>query len=264
VTVKLLPITSALIIFIATSVANAFDHSHNEFDLLLKKHVVWKKYGFTSTVNYFGFEQDQAALVNYLKKVGAISEQQFESFNKQEQLAFLINAYNAYTVFWVSQNHRDIDSIKELGTLFKSPWKAKRFDLFGNIVSLDFIEHQLLREPGRFDDPRIHMAVNCASVSCPALRPEAYDASRINEQLNDSTLRFLSDRSRNSLKNKTLFISPIFKWYQTDFMRKSGSVLQWLQEYEFTLNPKGESFSSNSIVIKYTKYDWSLNNGDWE
>ncbi|MEJ6564819.1 MAG: DUF547 domain-containing protein [Burkholderiales bacterium] len=250
---------SALIIFITTSSADAFDHSHYEFDVLLKNHVTWDADGDTSTVNYFGFEQNKVSIEKYLQTIGSVSRSQFESFEKKQQLAFLINAYNAYTVFWVSQHHRDIKSIKELGTLFRSPWKSKRFDLFGNVVSLDFIEHQLIREPGRFDDPRIHMAVNCASIGCPALRPEAYEASRINEQMHDSTLRFLSDTSRNIFKDGILFVSPIFKWYEVDFKRKSGSLLNWLRDYESALKIERGSFTRNDLLIKYTKYDWSLN-----
>ena len=112
---------SALIIFISTSSANAFDHSHYEFDVLLKNHVTWDADGDTSTVNYFGFEQNKVSIEKYLQTIGSVSRSQFESFEKKQQLAFLINAYNAYTVFWVSQHHRDIKSIKELGTLFRSP-----------------------------------------------------------------------------------------------------------------------------------------------
>lgn len=245
--------------WLLVSVAHAFDHTHSQFDLLLSKYVTWDENGNNSTVNYFGFSEDQKIIKDYLEKVAAVSKNEFDSFSKKEQLAFLINAYNAYTISWVSQHYKEIDSIKDLGSLLKSPWKHKRFSLFGNIVSLDFIEHKLIREQGRFDEPRIHMAVNCASISCPALRPNAYQSSRIEDQLHDSTVRFLSDNSRNHLTEGVLFISPIFKWYKADFQKKSGSVLKWIMAYSSELNNKFDSDNQEGITIKYTRYDWSLN-----
>ena len=239
--------------------AHAFDHTHDQFNLLLEKYVTWDKNGHNSTVNYFGFKEDQTTMVNYLENIAAVSKNEFNTFSKEEQLAFLINTYNAYTIFWVSQHHETIDSIKDLGSLFKSPWKHKRFSLFGNVISLDFIEHKLIREQGRFDEPRIHMAVNCASISCPALRPGAYQPSRLEDQLHDSTVRFLTDNSRNHLTGGTLFISPIFKWYKADFQKKSGSVLKWIMGYSSALSKKFNLDNRQNIIIKYTDYDWSLN-----
>ena len=244
---------------LTTSTVNAFDHSHHEFNLLLKKYVTWELSGHNSTVDYSGFNEDRAIMRDYLEKIAAVSENEFETFNKEEQLAFLINVYNAYTVFWVSQHHENIDSIKDLGSLFNSPWKHKRFSLFGNIVSLAFIEHELIREKGRFDEPRIHMAVNCASISCPALRPHAYRPSTLDAQLHDNTIRFLSDNRRNHLKDGILYISPIFKWYKADFEQRSGSVLEWLSAYSSPLNKDLDFVNRDKIKIKYTHYDWSLN-----
>jgi hypothetical protein len=248
--------------FLATSITHAFDHTHSQFDSLLKKHVIWDEGGHNSRVNYFGFKEDQEIMKQYLETIAAVSKNEFESFNMEEQLVFLINTYNAYTVFWVSQHHETIHSIKDLGSFFKSPWKYKRFNLLGKIVSLDYIEHQLIRKQGRFDEPRIHMVINCASIGCPALRPEAYQSWRIEEQLHDSTLRFLSDRSRNFIKNGVLFVSPIFKWYKTDFKKKSGSVLEWLKIYSFALDNKFDLVNRSNISIKYSAYDWSLNTRD--
>ena len=248
--------------FLTVSITYAFDHTHSKFDALLKKHVTWNEGGHNSTVNYFGFKEDQEIMTEYLGGIAAVSKLEFESFNMEEQLAFLINTYNAYTVFWVSQHHETIDSIKDLGSFLKSPWKYRRFNLLGKIVSLDYIEHKLIREQGRFDEPRIHMVVNCASISCPALRPEAYQPWRIEDQLHDSTLRFLSDSSRNFIKNGVLFVSPIFKWYKADFQKMSGSVLEWLKSYSFALDTKFDLVNRSNIAIEYTDYDWSLNTRD--
>jgi hypothetical protein len=244
---------------LATSMSLAFDHSHSELNSILKNHVTWNDDGRNTTVDYAGLEGDRRVLDRYLASLTSVTQSEFKLFQKRQQLAFLINAYNAYTISWVSKNYQNIDSIKDLGTLFRSPWKAKRFTLFGTQVSLDFIEHDLIREPGRFDDPRIHMAVNCASVGCPALRPEAFTADRISDQLNDSVKRFLADAERNQLNGDTWFISPIFKWYKKDFINTSGSVINWILTYLKVANNLNDKVNANDIEVKFTKYDWSLN-----
>lgn len=123
-------------------------------------------------------------------------------------MAFLINAYNAATVALILTRYPELDSIKELGSLLRSPWKRRFVDLLGARRSLDDIEHELLREAPDFAEPRIHFAVNCASLGCPALRPEAYEAERLEAQLADQTRRFLRDRSRNRLADGSLWLAP--------------------------------------------------------
>ena len=85
--------------FLATSITHAFDHTHSQFDSLLKKHVTWDEGGHNSRVNYFGFKEDQEIMKQYLEAIAAVSKNEFESFNMEEQLVFLINTYNAYTIF---------------------------------------------------------------------------------------------------------------------------------------------------------------------
>ncbi len=256
---KIVQILLAGLGLVATSISLAFDHRHSDLQLLLENHVTWNDDRHNTTVDYAGLEGDRIVLDRYLALLASVTQFEFELFQKRQQLAFLINAYNAFTISWVSQNYQNIESIKNLGTLFRSPWKSKRFTLFGTKVSLDFIEHDLIREPGRFDDPRIHMAVNCASVGCPALRPEAFNADRISEQLNDSVERFLADKSRNQFNGDTWFISPIFKWYKKDFINTSGSVINWISIYGKVTNNLNNKINADDIEIRFTKYDWSLN-----
>ena len=251
-----IPLLAVWLTFVS-SYSWAFDHNHEVYSGLLKAHVSWTSDENASSVNYVTLSSDIEKLNQYLTDVADVSQKAFDKFTKKERLAFLINAYNAYTLQWVTQEHQNIKSIKDLGTLFRSPWKKKKFLLFGELVSLDHIEHDLIRRPGKFDDPRIHMAVNCASIGCPALRPEAFVAARIDEQLNDGVSRFLSDESRNRIEGSVLYVSKIFSWYEEDFAKESGSLVQWLKQY---WPQKNESdLNDNKYEIKFLDYDWSLN-----
>ena len=251
-----IPLLAVWLTFVS-SYSWAFDHNHEVYSGLLKAHVSWTSDEHASSVNYATLSSDIEKLNQYLTDVADVSQKAFDKFTKKERLAFLINAYNAYTLQWVTQEHQNIKSIKDLGTLFRSPWKKKKFLLFGELVSLDHIEHDLIRRPGNFDDPRIHMAVNCASIGCPALRPEAFVAARIDEQLNDGVSRFLSDESRNRIEGSVLYVSKIFSWYEEDFAKESGSLVQWLKQYWPQRNESG--LNGNKYEIKFLDYDWSLN-----
>ena len=177
--------------------AQTFDHGHGAWTALLKKHVLVVRGGQASQVRYAGFAADRAAVKAYLDSLSGVSEAAFARFDKAQQMAFLINAYNAFTVELILTRWPKLESIKDIGSLLQSPWKPKWVPLLGGKVSLDDIEHEMLRKRGRYDDPRIHFAVNCASIGCPALREEAFEAARLDAQLDEQALRFMSDRTRN-------------------------------------------------------------------
>ena len=242
----------------------AFDHSHAQWDALTKKHVVWLQGGHASQVDYRGFKADREELKSYLDGLSAVTQSEYEGWKKPEKLAFLINAYNAYTVALILTEYPQVKSIKELGSLLSSPWKKRFFTLLGNPRSLDDVEHGMIRAPGAFDEPRIHMAANCASIGCPALRNEAWVAGRLDTQLEDSVVRFLSDRSRNrfSPKSGKLQVSKIFDWYGKDFAAKSGSVEAWLAQYADKLadDPKQQqAIRDQKTRLEFLDYDWALN-----
>jgi hypothetical protein len=158
----------------------------------------------------------------------------------------------------------DLKSIRDFGTFIGNPWKDKFFTLLGTPMSLDGIEHDIIRKPGVYDEPRIHFAVNCASVGCPALRNEAYVAHRLDAQLEDQTKRFLSDRSRNRYVavSNTLEVSKIFDWYGTDFKIGKGGRSGFFARYaeEMTDAPDGRQVIRDGMVkITFLDYDWALN-----
>jgi Protein of unknown function, DUF547 len=150
--------------------AQTFDHSHQAWTALLKKHVVLLGGGKASQARYAGFAGDSSALQAYTDSLSSVSSAAFNAFSKPQQMAFLINAYNAFTVALILTRYPKLASIRDLGSLLSNPWKPKFIKLLGTEMSLDNIEHDTLRAKGRFDDPRVHFAVNCASIGCPMLR----------------------------------------------------------------------------------------------
>jgi hypothetical protein len=237
-----------------------FDHSHARWHGLLQKHVRWLDDGVQSRVDYAGFAADRAALKQVLAAYSAVTPGEFAAFDRRQQMALLINAYNAFTVELILTRYPDLKSIKDLGSLFGSPWKIEFFSLLGGKHHLDWIEHEQLRP--KFGDARIHAAVNCASIGCPALRPEAFVAPRLEAQLDDGMRRFLADRTRNRVAGGRLELNPIFKWYRDDFEAGGGGLAGWLSAYAAQLGrtpAEQQQVRDAKLPIVFLDYDWSLN-----
>ena len=251
----------------AAQTAFAFDQNHAGWDALLRRHVAVAQDGSASRVDYAGFRADQSAFQACLDSLSAVTEAEYRSWTRAQQLAFLINAYNAFTIKLVLERYPGLKSIKDLGSLLRSPWKKTFFVLLGAERSLDDVEHGLIRAPGAFDDPRVHFALNCASIGCPMLREHAYVAESLDAQLEDGVRRFLGDRSRNRYDpaSAVLEVSRIFDWYKTDFEkngRGTGSVSGFLARYADLL---ADGAAARALVrqgqakIRYLDYDWALN-----
>jgi Protein of unknown function, DUF547 len=247
----------------------ALDPSHKAWDDLLKKHVKYVQNGNASRVDYAGFAKDRAALKAVLDEYSKVSKAEFDGWKKPEQQAFLINAYNAYTIEKILTRYPDIKSIRDFGNVFGNPWKDKFFTLLGQSANLDFIEHETLRKEGVYDDPRVHVGVVCASIGCPMLRNDAFTAANLDASLDDGMKRFLSDRTRNrfNTESKKLEISKIFDWYGKDFEKGHKgftSVKQLMSKYADQL---ADSPADRALVkdqkadITFLEYDWSLNDG---
>ena len=245
--------------------AQAFDHSHAAWTALLKKHVVLLDGGKASQLRYAGMAADRALLKAYTDSLSAVGSAAFNAFSKPQQMALLINAYNAFTVELILTRYPQLASIRDLGTLLSSPWKPKFVKLLASEMSLDNIEHDTLRAKGRFDDPRIHFAVNCASVGCPMLREEAFVAERLEAQLDEQALRFMSDRSRNRYADGKLQLSKIFDWYGGDFKlghKGIASLPAFAARYANQLADAAadrERIKGMALDIGFLDYDWKLN-----
>lgn len=261
------PALVALLAFAPCLVHAAFDHSHAAWSQLASRHVVVLEGGKASKVRYAAFAKDRAALKEYLDSLSTVELSEFNGWSKAERLAFLINAYNAFTIELILRSYPDIGSIRDLGNIFRSPWRIRFFTLLGREQHLDAIEHDLIRQPGVFDDPRIHFAVNCVSIGCPMLREEAYVAARLDEQLADQTTRFLSDRSRNRYdpRKGVLEVSKIFDWYRKDFdsgLHGIESREGFFAEHALLLadSPSDrQAVVAGTVPIRFLDYDWNLN-----
>lgn len=247
----------------STAFAADLDHNYATWNSLLGKHVKWLSDNKASAVDYAGFQKDRATLNQVLKQWSSVNQTEFNSFTKNQQMAFLINAYNGFTIELILTKYPKIKSIKEIGGVFSSPWKQEFFTLLGQKRNLDWIEHEQLRP--KYNEPRVHAAVNCASIGCPALRDEAFTASKLNAQLNDGMRRFLSDSSRNRVKNGELQVSPIFKWFAEDFEKGHQGFKEVKDVFAKWPNDMSDSpeivtkIASKSLPIAYTEYDWSIN-----
>ena len=239
------------------------DASFAAWNGLLEKHVKWLPDNKQSRVDYAGFKADRAELKKVLETFSAVGKSEFDAWSKSQQMAFLINAYNAFTVELILTKYPDLKSIKDLGSFVSSPWKKKFFKLLGEERYLDWIEHEQLRP--NYADPRIHAAVNCASIGCPALRSEAFTAAKLDAQLDDGMLRFMGDRTRNRVKGGTLEVSAIFKWFREDFEkghRGLASVEDLFAKYAVQLtDDPGEQarLKAKTLAVNHLDYDWSLN-----
>ena len=228
--------------------AQAFDHS--AWDALLKKHVVVLPGAHASQLRYAELARERAALKDYLAALSRVGRAEFDAWPKDERKAFLINAYNAFTAEKILTRWPEIRSIWDFGKVFGNPFKDEFFTLLGRKTSLDGIEHGMLRAPGAYDDPRIHYAVNCASIGCPMLREEAYAAARLDAQLEEQARRFLGDRTRNRYRAGRLEVSRIFDWYREDFAPRE----RYFARYAALLGHPG-----GPAPVEFLDYDWSLN-----
>ena len=250
--------------------AQGFDHEHKEWTALLKQHVVLTDGGKASRVRYAGLQKDRPRLRAYLGALSQVSGEEFGSWGKDRQLAFLINAYNAATIEKVLTRYPDIRSIWDFGKVFGNPFRDRFIRLLGREMSLDAIEHDTIRAEGAYNDPRIHFALNCAAAGCPMLREEAYVATRLERQLEEQTARFLSDRLRNryDAESGALEVSKIFDaapWYGGDFRRGwkgYGSLEQFFASHATLLADAPahrQAISAQKARVRFLDYDWSLN-----
>lgn len=229
------------------SKSSATAPDHDQWDELLKKYV--SKAG---VVNYKGFIKDSVELNKYLKLLSDNAPDR-KKWSDEEQIAYWINAYNAFTVQLIIR-HYPLKSIKEIGgkiPFVNSTWDVKFINIGGTVMDLNNVEHGILRK--EFKEPRIHYAVNCASVSCPILRNEAYTAAKLNSQLDDQGKLFFNDSSRNKISSsKEASLSKIMDWYGGDFKKGGKTVIDHVNKYSKTKLDK-------KAKISYLTYDWNLN-----
>ncbi|WP_179337073.1 DUF547 domain-containing protein [Winogradskyella ludwigii] len=217
-----------------TIYTEAFDHSI--LNNLLQKFV-----SANGNVDYKGLKGDYKTLQSYIELLK--TNQPKDDWTKNDKLAYWINAYNALTIDLILRNY-PTKSIKDI----KDPWDQRLWKLGDNWQNLNDIEHKILRS---MDEPRIHFAIVCASISCPKLQNTAFTASKLEDQLTNATKEFLADTTKNELSEEQIKISRIFKWFKKDF-ETNGSLIDFLNQYS-------DVKISNSAKKSFKDYDWNLN-----
>ena len=243
---------SLLLVLLWTTTAAAFDFSG--WDLLIKKYVQPKTVDgiLINAVDYEQLKDDPS----FKKLISDLSSVHLTSLKtREEKLVFWINTYNIFAAKMVT-DHYPIKSIKNAGSIFSQVWKKPAGFIDGKEKTLNEIEHEILR---KMDEPRIHVAIVCASVSCPDLRLEAYQVDKLNEQLDDQMRRFLRSSKKGmriDRKSNHVYLSSIFKWFEDDFESRGG-VLKFICNY---VSPEiVKELKRSGIKVSYLDYNWDLN-----
>ncbi|WP_310992750.1 DUF547 domain-containing protein [Aequorivita marina] len=230
--------TKAVSSQLTSTTANSSENiDHSTWDKLLKKHVQ-----ADGLVDYKGFKKDSAKLNAYLEMLS--EKQPSNKWSVQELLAYYINLYNAGTVKLIVDNY-PVKSIKDI----KGAWTKGRIKVGNKKLSLGGIENGILR---KMNEPRIHFAINCASISCPKLLQEAYTAAKINEQLDRATMEFINS-DKNDISVSKPKVSSIFDWYKKDYtVNGTQDVIGFINQYS-------KVKISSEATLTYKNYDWNLN-----
>lgn len=255
-------LASLLVITTGLASAQDFDPAHRWYDGVLKEFV------HDGRVDYIGLKANPKALDHYLADMARLPESQFNSWSGKQRLACLVNLYNAATLRLIL-DHAPVRSIKDIGSFFKGPWDQPAVHLSGRTITLNTLEHEILRK--QYNEPRIHMALVCAAMGCPSLRSEAYTAENLDAQLDDQAKRFLANPAKFRIDpRKGVLLSPIFKWYGADFRARytprdgfagltetERAVLNFCGQYLSSADR--EHLASGGYPVGFLDYDWSLN-----
>ena len=226
---------------------------HSAWDELLEKYISKNGDGLNRFAYSKVTNEDRQKLENYLAQLSAI---EITNRSRAVQFAYWVNMYNALTIKVILENY-PVDSIRDIdtsGIFANGPWGAELIEVEGEILTLDDIEHAILRPIWK--DPRIHYAVNCASIGCPNLQSKAFTAANTQTLLEQGARDYVNSPRGFDIKNGKLTVSKIYKWFAYDFGNSQKSVIQHLAQYA---NPEKAEKLSQFKSISDTKYDWKLN-----
>ncbi len=226
--------------------AAGFDQTHAAYDRILHAHVRGDRF------DYAALKADEKPLDQYLSQLASVFKSDFDRWPKADREAFILNLYNASMIKLVTDRY-PIKSVKDIGFAF-AVFRKPAVHAWGQTMSLQSLENDYAR---RLGDYRVHFGLVCASKGCPPLRAEAYAGSKLDEQLDDQGRRFFSQTQKNRVEagDRTLYVSPIFKWSSEDF-EKAGGPISVASKYL----PQDERQALRpDFKVKFTDYDWSLN-----
>jgi hypothetical protein len=252
------------------------EFSHDAYAQVLEQYV-----NDDGRVDYAGLKDNRELLDAYVFALYSLDRNLFEEWSEDEKLTFWINSYNALTLLLIIDRYpiessffRSIVFPKNSIRQISGAWDGIMFPVMGSEMTLDDIEHEVIRK--QFDEPRIHMALVCAAISCPTLRNEPYYAERLDEQLDDQSRGFLGDEAKFHIDSDkgVVYLSSIFDWYGGDFAGaygtsgkgpalrekygdEKGAVLNFANSY---LSEEDQQYlAGETYKVKYLDYDWTLN-----
>ncbi|MFQ5783796.1 MAG: DUF547 domain-containing protein [Alphaproteobacteria bacterium] len=230
---------------------------HDAWDGFLKRDVVTSGDGVNRLAYARVSAADRKALDDYIARLAATP---ISVYDRAEQLAYWINLYNALTV-WVVLDHYPVRSIRDIdispGLFSDGPWGRKLVTVEGEKLSLDDIEHRILRPIWR--DPRIHYAVNCASIGCPNERREAFTAANADALLTQAARDYVNHPRGAAVSGRRLTVSSLYRWYREDFGGSDAGVIAHLRAYA---DPDLKAALDGVERIADDDYDWALNDAD--
>jgi hypothetical protein len=234
---------------------------HARWQIILDKYLVessTKNAKSTNNNRLFNYKKisdnDKNKLSDYLHYLQSIDPRQY---GKNEQFAYWVNLYNALTIDIVLKNY-PVRSIKEVGDGYSGPWNTKYLLIADQKLSLNNIEHEILR--AIWQDSRIHYVINCASISCPDLLPQVLQADALEEQLNRAAKEYINHTRAISFEDNTIKLSSIFQWFSADFGQTQQDLLKHFMLYaQPDLKEKLIEFSNNTSANYQFDYNWKLN-----
>jgi len=237
-----------VVIFFVCSAVNINGQTHRNFTDILQNYVL------NGLVDYKALKQDK----KFEAYLNQLADTDPSRLSEKEELTFWINAYNAFTLKIILENF-PLQSINDIKFGEKSVWDSDFILINNKKYSLNDIEHKILRV--KFNEPRIHFAIVCASISCPVLRNQAYEAEKLDNQLQEQAVKFLRDNRRNSFDtiNKKADISKLFEWFGEDFGKSDTEVLIYISKF-LPDNVRNNIIQNTKVwSVSYKKYDWNLN-----
>jgi hypothetical protein len=204
-------------------------------------------------VDYASFKTDHPKLKEYLNYLAGINP---DDLSRDDAFAYYINLYNAATIDLILENYPGIDSIKDIGGFFGKPWKIEFITLKGEKVHLDHVEHEILRPT--YKDPRLHFAVNCASLGCPPLHAKPFEGETLDATLEELTRQNIADPAHTRLEGDDLYVSKVFDWFGEDWGGKEDKVA-FVRRYSSPDQAAEIEQLGNSLDLKYSDWDWTLN-----
>ena len=209
-------------------------------------------------VDYAGFKTEHPKLKAYLAYLAEINP---DDLSRDDAFAYYINLYNAATIDLVLENYPGIDSIKDIGGFFNNPWKIEFITLKGKKVHLDHVEHEILRPT--YKDPRLHFAVNCASLGCPPLHAKPFEGVTLDASLDKLTRQNMADPAHTRLEGDDLYVSKVFDWFGEDWGGKEDKVA-FVRKYSSPEQAAEIDQLGGSLDLKYSAWDWTLNDPDFK